>query len=748
MSSESTPPTEADDDNGSNGDKNGNGNGNNEEGQQQEALMSSSSSSLHEDDHEHDEEKVLRRTTPSSILPPSRRQQHRMNQKAKMQERKENRRQLEQRAPSPTAVSSRKDSLSDNSLDASEQFVVAMENKDLTTMQQLLDQDLVDPNQPLLLLEGSDNTSDMVSGYGDLVRPLYLAAKYGFTAAIKLLLETGADPNLRNLGQEGHTPLYVACLGGLATKERRDPNKSLPGTVVKLLLDGGADPNLQTRDGHTPLWSSAISGDENSMKMLLEGGAKVNLIMKDGYTALHGAASFGQLICLKHLLRHGANPNVQTTDSAGSILPLHATASKGNYACVKCLIYQGGAKWDIPDQEGSTPLCIAAQRVDPTVIKDFILRTYFSRKNLFIKSSTADQNNNTGNYSSLIREPDIDDNDSGDDGSSTRLPASTFASVSRPVGGMTLANIGTSSCNFEECVRLLVERDIAGKDETKNNALQKAVELSHEELVDILLKNHSFYEQQEDEKGDDAGQEKQNKKSKRKMKKKKKLNIKFFRDRSFVLFKPNNCQFIVFLLQREDLPWKAKHVILERCFEELDDENEIAMYLHAGIKDLNAQSIEHNTVYMLMFDFVYRTLILFFLLKFLFEMLKDPDDYATIVSHATEVFAYTIITFGFRVIIELFTVGMVYFKIFWSWVNVLMIVLVLMTATGAVKGKNINSASDGYEEGFRMLAMSAVFFTFFSLVGSLRVTFIAFSQFVGGLSKVRLSTLHMLFAYG
>jgi len=83
--------------------------------------------------------------------------------------------------------------------------------------------------------------------------------------------------------------------------------------VVKLLLEHGADPNVKNRDGKTPLHNAASEGHLEVVKLLLERGADPNVKDDDGNTPLHNAAWRGHLEVVKLLLEHGADPNVQET---------------------------------------------------------------------------------------------------------------------------------------------------------------------------------------------------------------------------------------------------------------------------------------------------------------------------------------------------------------------------------------------------------------------------------------------------
>ena len=63
--------------------------------------------------------------------------------------------------------------------------------------------------------------------------------------------------------------------------------------IVKMLLDLGADPNLREQGGFTPLHVAAQNDDVETIRFLLLGGADLTLKSEDGKTALDLAMDAG-----------------------------------------------------------------------------------------------------------------------------------------------------------------------------------------------------------------------------------------------------------------------------------------------------------------------------------------------------------------------------------------------------------------------------------------------------------------------
>ena len=101
----------------------------------------------------------------------------------------------------------------------------------------------------------------------------------GDTAAVKTLLEAGADPNLNN--ENGLSPLYLSL-----------PSQNRNSNVVKMLLEAGADPNViyqppERKPAQTPLMRALETPNRPSeVELLLKHGARPKLITPDGKSAM------------------------------------------------------------------------------------------------------------------------------------------------------------------------------------------------------------------------------------------------------------------------------------------------------------------------------------------------------------------------------------------------------------------------------------------------------------------------------
>jgi ankyrin repeat protein len=110
-----------------------------------------------------------------------------------------------------------------------------------------------------------DDPSQAAAFSADGFTALHLAVFAGQEEAARILIERGADLDVRSTG----TIARVPPLGTAAFV------RSVP--LARLLLDAGADVNAQGEGGFTALDAAKQNGDEELVRLLLERGATGDL---------------------------------------------------------------------------------------------------------------------------------------------------------------------------------------------------------------------------------------------------------------------------------------------------------------------------------------------------------------------------------------------------------------------------------------------------------------------------------------
>ncbi|KEG11683.1 ankyrin [Trypanosoma grayi] len=161
-----------------------------------------------------------------------------------------------------------------------------------------------------------------------------------------LLQRTLSSVNVNEVGPEGFTPLFYACM-----------RKGVGITTVEEILRLGAEVDLKGSDRETPLYISCFNGKTDVVLLLLHRGADANATNGiDNETALHVAARTGNCALIDILLSRKANINAQNIRKE---TPLYSAAKAGFHDAVYCLI-NAGANINICDMDGKSPLYVAS----------------------------------------------------------------------------------------------------------------------------------------------------------------------------------------------------------------------------------------------------------------------------------------------------------------------------------------------------------------------------------------------------
>jgi ankyrin repeat protein len=187
--------------------------------------------------------------------------------------------------------------------------------------------------------------------------PVLVAARAGDFELAKVLVEAGAEVNVRSTHAFGSTALCFATHSG-----------SLE--LLKLLIGHGGQVNAPSRNGLTPLGLAILETNYPMVKMLIAKGADVNEFgamstRDERFVPLVAALSVRDLGLARFLASNGAN--LEKRNNRG-MTPLMIASSYYGLEEIKWLIQQG-ANIKARDPRGMTALLYAADNAQAENVK-------------------------------------------------------------------------------------------------------------------------------------------------------------------------------------------------------------------------------------------------------------------------------------------------------------------------------------------------------------------------------------------
>ena len=178
---------------------------------------------------------------------------------------------------------------------------------------------------------------------------------------------------VNEIGEDGFTALHHAV-----------KNESLES--LQALIKNGANVSIRSKRGSTALHEAALKGNTGCIKVLLERRSDLLDMQDDSLsTALHYA--IGNIECIRFLISMRANVNLP--DKFGNVT-LHLALYNGDAILLDVLkiLYEAGARCDLKNGQGLTPLHLAAELGLSQCVK-YLVRSQEDLKRKDIRGRTA-----------------------------------------------------------------------------------------------------------------------------------------------------------------------------------------------------------------------------------------------------------------------------------------------------------------------------------------------------------------------
>ncbi|XP_025909965.1 ankyrin repeat domain-containing protein 61 [Nothoprocta perdicaria] len=228
-------------------------------------------------------------------------------------------------------------------------------------------------NEPLSVCK-EPYIMDLLSFQDHANSPIHLAAKYRKERSLQCLLESGADPKIRN--NRGYTALHLlllnlprSCTAGASVSDKFQRNQpTLQHNTEKSLrtlhkVKYHINPEMSNHKNDSLLRLGQWSEGFRAISILIKHGANIDDTDKFGRTALHIAAAALDEQATATLIVYGANINFPNPKCGRTALHFAVCTASfkasrilgTNTDCIRLLL-NNGAKVNIQDHEGRTAI--------------------------------------------------------------------------------------------------------------------------------------------------------------------------------------------------------------------------------------------------------------------------------------------------------------------------------------------------------------------------------------------------------
>ncbi|XP_062617134.1 ankyrin repeat and KH domain-containing protein mask-like [Saccostrea cucullata] len=308
--------------------------------------------------------------------------------------------------------------------------------------------------------------------------PIHIASLFHNVPAVELLLEHGADVNVRN--DKGWTALLLAVAFDIKKhyKIRYGFGRSCRKKTIYTLLKHNADVNLCTTYTSSPLCLAITNNFDTVAQLLLTHGADIHRTDNKGRHPIHIACISGHLNTVELLLEHQCNVDARDHKNESALIK----ACRGGFTDIVRTLIQNNANINLCNHNEISPLSIACMNGHYDIVKllistnaDVNLCDKYNRNPI---SYTCSNGNKRKAYNHTI----------------TRLLLTHGADIQRRDNkGRCPIHIACISGHLN-IVELLLEHqcNINARDHKKESPLVKACRRGFSDIVRTLIQNNAI----------------------------------------------------------------------------------------------------------------------------------------------------------------------------------------------------------------------------------------------------------------